>query len=255
MTINYDHSANQHSLRGPQAFLPVMFEQIKPSSLIDVGCGVGMWTRAAMDLGIKDVLGVDGVEIPESQLLIPKQCFAVRDFTKDWNFGRSFDLAICFEVGEHLEKPSAPLLVKNLVAHSNTVIFSAACPGQVGQYHINCQWPVFWQNLFNAEGFACDDSLRWKVWNDGRIEKWYRQNAFVATRNPERAGREDRIRPVVHPAYIYGDNYENIQDARFSSMMDIEDGMMTVGWYLSTPLKGLLAKFSNKISKSNRGKK
>jgi hypothetical protein len=250
--IKFNHSKNQHSLQGPVALLPVVFDQIKLDSLIDVGCGIGTWTKAAMDLGVKDILGLDGVNVPTEQLLIPQESFLIQDLTQDWDLGRRFDMALCLEVGEHLEQQFAARLVRSLARHSDNVVFSAACPGQAGQYHVNCQWPAFWQKLFNAEGFFCEDSLRWKIWDDCRIEPWYRQNVFVAKRAPARAGREERLRPVVHPEFLYGTEYEIVRNARFSSMTAIEGGEMTVGWYLSTPLKGLRAKLAKRMRASSQ---
>lgn len=250
MIIHFNHSRNRQSLRAPEALLPVLFDGAIPTSLIDVGCGTGTWTKAAMDLGVKDTLGVDG--IAPAELLIPNDHFIKRDFTQDWNLGRRFDMALCLEVAEHLEEKSAPRLVRNLAVHSDTVVFSAACPGQAGQHHVNCRWPAYWQKLFNAEGYVCDDSLRWKVWNDCRVEPWYRQNVFVAKRNLEHAGREERLLPVIHPEFLYGRGYEVVQNARLSGMMAIEAGEMTIGWYLRTMILGLTTKLVNRlrISKS-----
>jgi ubiquinone/menaquinone biosynthesis C-methylase UbiE len=41
MAIDYEHSQNIHTLNGPQAALPVLFADNKPTSLLDVGCGTG----------------------------------------------------------------------------------------------------------------------------------------------------------------------------------------------------------------------
>ncbi|HTA30980.1 MAG TPA: methyltransferase domain-containing protein, partial [Candidatus Cybelea sp.] len=188
-----------------------MFDEIKPGSLIDVGCGTGTWIKTAMELGVKDILGLDGVNVPPQELLIPQQHVVIQDFTQDWDLGRRFDLALCLEVGEHLDQIFASRLVRNLARHSDTVMFSAACPGQVGEHHVNCQWPAYWQKLFNDEGFFCEDSLRWKIWNDGRIEPWYRQNIFLALRDANRAGREERLRPVIHPEFLYGTEYQVVR--------------------------------------------
>ncbi len=250
MSIEFNHIENRHSLRGPRALLPALFEPATPASLIDVGCGIGTWAKTALDLGVQDVLGVDGVAVPPGQLLIPSQCFITQDLTQNWNLERQFDMALCLEVGEHLETSFAHQLVRNLVAHSSTIVFSAACPGQTGQHHVNCQWPVFWQNLFNAEGFLCDDALRWKIWNDCRIEPWYRQNIFVAKRNPGRAGAEARLQPVIHPEFLYGPDYAAVKNARFSSATAIEQGGMTLSWYLRTPIIGLTSKLGNRIRRT-----
>ena len=64
---------------------------------------------------------------------------------------------------------------------------------------MNCQWPEYWQLLFNARGYVCDDAFRWEIRNIQEIEPWYRQNIFIAKLSPKLAGHEPRIRAVVNP--------------------------------------------------------
>ena len=198
MTIDYDHSANLHTIDGPRAALPKLFPFGLPESILDVGCGTGTWLRAAIDSGISDVIGIDGVEIPPDQLLFPPDKFHCRDLGAPVDLGRRFELVICLEVAEHLEQGSGRILIRTLTQHADVILFSAACPGQFGQHHVNCQWPEYWQALFNSEGYACDDSPRWTIWDDSMIEGWYRQNIFMARRDPD-AGREPRIKSIIHP--------------------------------------------------------
>ena len=198
MIIDYDHTANRHTLAGPRAALPKLFPFGLPKSILDVGCGTGTWLRAAIDDGISDVIGIDGVEIPEDQLLFPSDKFQCLDLGAPVDLGHRFELVICLEVAEHLDQGSSRILIRTLTRHADVILFSAACPGQCGQHHVNCQWPKYWQGLFNSEGYACEDSARWKIWDDPLIEFWYRQNIFTARRNPN-AGKEPRIKSIIHP--------------------------------------------------------
>lgn len=199
---DYDHSLSTHTVAGPAAALPVMFQGSMPSTLLDVGCGIGTWLRAALDRndGSIDVCGVDGVDVPARSVLeIPARYFLQRDLEKPFDLGRRFAAALCLEVGEHIAAPSAQTLIASLARHSDVVFFSAAVPGQPGFGHVNCQWPEYWQRMFNRSGYACDDAVRWLLWDDQRVEPWYRQNMFRATRDLARAGTEPRIARVVHP--------------------------------------------------------
>jgi SAM-dependent methyltransferase len=201
MAVNFDHSQNLYTLKGPQLALPILFVGEKPSSLLDVGCGTGAWLKAAMDFGIPDVLGVDGVELPPDQLRVPGDRVRHQDLTLPWHLHKRFDTVICLEVAEHLPPTSSHSLIEALCEHSNHIIFAAGCPNQPGQNHINCQWPEYWQDLFNSNGFACEDDIRPKMWNIQEIEVWYRQNIFTARRSPS-AGRETRILGMVHPEFL-----------------------------------------------------
>src|SRR5947209_4880766 len=93
--IDYDHSKNIHNLDGPRAALPVLLAEAKPRSLLDIGCGTGTWLRAAVEFGVPEIFGVDGVEIPKERLLVPPDCFRKQDLTRLWKLERRFDVVLC----------------------------------------------------------------------------------------------------------------------------------------------------------------
>ena len=70
MYIDYNHKENTHTVRGPLAALPVIFHEKLPSSVLDVGCGVGTWLAAFGKLGVGDLYGIDGIDLDEQNLLI-----------------------------------------------------------------------------------------------------------------------------------------------------------------------------------------
>lgn len=202
MAIDYDYRRNSHSLSGAAAALAAILPSPLPRTLLDIGCGTGTWLRAAVDLGVTTVIGIDGVRVPPQDLEVAEETIEYVDLSEPFDLKRRFDLALCLEVAEHLPQHSSHHFVSSIVAHSDVILFSAACPGQPGQHHINCQWPVYWQRAFNERGFICDDSVRWKIWEDARIPPWYRQNIFWARREPANAGLEPRLKGVVHPDFL-----------------------------------------------------
>lgn len=245
--IHYEHAKNIHTLEGPRVALPIILTNTNAKSILDVGCGIGVWLKASRDLGLKDVFGVDGVRIDPADLVIPEALFKVQDLTVPWSLKRKFDLALCLEVAEHLPERHAENLINSLVSHADTIVFSAACPGQIGQNHINCQWPAYWQRLFNNRGFVCSDDLRELIWNDARIEPWYRQNIFVARRTPNIAGKEPRLRAIVHPEIIPLIVVESFP--KHAAL--IRDGEMRLRWYLALPFTVLRGRLRRKCSVSN----
>ena len=247
MNIDYDHALNLHSLAGPQAAVPIMFENEKPASLLDVGCGTGTWLKAALDYGIGDVLGVDGAAIPPEKLHVPGGKIHRQDLTRSWDLKRKFAAIICFEVAEHLEGDAAPVLVDALVRHGRLIYFCAACPGQGGQHHVNCQWPTYWQKLFNERGYVCDDTVRWRIWELGAVEPWYRQNMMTARYDPPHAGQEPRIPGVIHPQMLETLQHEFARLALSKYSKHVEHGSLAAGWYLKVPIGALWEKARRKL--------
>jgi SAM-dependent methyltransferase len=196
------------SLRSAETILPIVFELIQPSSVIDVGCGVGTWLSAAQQLGIAKCLGMDGSYVSADMLQIDRTQFEAVDLSNDLPICDKFDLAICLEVAEHLPDLIAPRLVKDLTRLAPAVLFSAAIPGQTGNGHINEQWQEYWVQLFQNCGYLAIDCIRPRVWDDPNVDYWYAQNALLMAdaeyvrENPGlRAAREKTTGPfsVVHP--------------------------------------------------------
>lgn len=247
-SVDYSYDLNRHTLDGARAALSSLFQNAVPVSLLDVGCGCGTWIKGAMDMGVVDVYGVDGADIPKERLYFPSDRFQQVNLAGEWDLGRKFDVVLCLEVAEHIDALCAGLFMRNLAVHSDTIFFSAACPGQGGQHHVNCQWPGYWQQLFNANGFVCDDAVRWRIWEMREIECWYRQNLFVARRDPARAGSEPRIRAVVHPELLPF-IWTKEQDSEWRKIA--EAGRMPGAWYASAMWKAYCAKLRRRFRKPN----
>lgn len=181
--------------------LPIVFECIKPLSVIDIGCGTGHWLVAARELGVKEILGVDGAWVDKAELAIPAENFIAKDLTAALNLRRRFDLALSFEVGEHLPESAARTFVQSLCAASDVVAFSAAIPGQGGRHHLNEQWPSYWANLFRELEYDCFDYLRPRIWDNPRVEWYYAQNSLIFVRSgvAHPFGEPVSPMPLVHP--------------------------------------------------------
>ncbi len=161
------------------ALLPVVVDLVAPRSAIDVGCGSGAWLRALAALGVADLVGVDGEWARDAGAARGEHAFVAADLGAPLALDRRFDLALSLEVAEHLAPERADDFVASLTALAPVVLFSAAVPGQGGAGHVNEQWPGYWAARFSAHGHDVVDSLRPRIWEDARIEYWYRQNALL----------------------------------------------------------------------------
>jgi SAM-dependent methyltransferase len=158
--------------------VPLIMELVGPASVVDVGCGTGSWVAEFRAHGVPEVLGLDGAWVPRSQLQIPDHLFVPTDLERNIVLERTFDIAICLEVAEHLPPESAARLVANVVRLAPVVVFSAAVPGQGGEHHVNEQWPSYWAALFASHGYSGFNDLRLRLWDRPEVEVWYRQNTL-----------------------------------------------------------------------------
>ena len=194
----YVHDVETHNTRAADVVVPLLVERYAPRSVLDVGCGLGTWLEPFADRGC-EILGLEGEHVPDELLRVPRSSVRVVDLSGRVASPGRFDLALCLEVAEHLPAEAAPGLVDLLTSSSDVVVFSAAVPGQGGSHHVNEQWPQYWQELFRARGFDIEDELRWTVWDDERVDWWYRQNLMVARRG---IGPTAPVRRVVHPRLL-----------------------------------------------------
>jgi SAM-dependent methyltransferase len=215
MTTPYDghffDDQSHGSYHSAREVVPLIIDLVHPTSVIDVGCGVGGWLVAFREQGVTTTMGIDGDYVDRARLRISAECFQSRDLTHRFDDVGRFDLALSLEVAEHLSPEHAVGFVESLCKLAPAIVFSAAIPGQGGTNHVNEQWPTYWEALFNRNGFACHDVFRPMIWNNARIGGVYRQNMFLYL-HKDSAGRFDRnggreglapaMRNLVHPEVL-----------------------------------------------------
>ena len=200
------------SRRSASVVVPIVNTMLNPTSVVDFGCGDGSWLSAWYEAGVRDLVGLDDADIPREQTRVSERIERV-DLRCEVDLRRQFDLAMCLEVGEHLPADAAQSLVSSLARHSDNLLFSAAAPGQGGVGHVNEQPPGYWIELLGNFGFRLCDVLRPLLWDDLRIQVWYRQNMLLFIRGPgvEFRGLADMKsfggRHVVHPEILEAYRY------------------------------------------------
>jgi SAM-dependent methyltransferase len=187
-----------------EIIIPLLLELTNAKSVLDIGCGSGIWLKSFQDRGLC-IRGLDGDYIDRSSLVIPPDRFRNADLAKPFQV-EATDLAICLEVAEHLPETSADCFIESLTQAAPVIFFSAAIPGQGGMGHVNEQWPSYWKAKFENRGFIAFDAIRRRVWNDDRVLYWYAQNSLLFVRNevlpkyPALAiESRDFLVDVVHP--------------------------------------------------------
>ena len=193
----YEHQQDG-SLLSAREIVPHIMQLAAPSSVVDVGCGVGAWLRVFQEHGVGTIAGVDGDWVDETMLQIPRTAFHRADLSRPFDIPGRFDVAISLEVAEHLPPESASGFVATLTALAPIVVFSAAIPFQGGVEHKNEQWPDYWAALFANHRYVAVDCLRKRVWENDNAQFWYAQNMMVFV-------REDRLRSVQGSAAHHSD--------------------------------------------------
>ena len=192
-----------------ETIVPLVIERVQPRSVIDLGCGHGIWLETFARHGVEDYLGIDGDWVPLEKLHFPPERFVAARLDKPLRIDRRFDLAVSLEVAEHLPERGARQFVKNIADLAPCVLFSAAIPYQRGTDHVNEQWPDYWAALFAEHGYVVVDGLRPLVWSNPAVFGFYRQNVLMFARPDAIASHpllaRDRERTVdsqvsiVHP--------------------------------------------------------
>jgi SAM-dependent methyltransferase len=184
--VTYDKtffaSRSEKVRRSADVIVPHVLNLIRPSSVIDVGCGTGTWLATFARHGIDDYLGVDGDWVPRGLLEIPAGRFVPAHLDAEFRLDRTFDLALSLEVAEHLPESAAARFVDTLVRLAPSVLFSAAVPHQGGRNHLNEQWQGYWAALFRGHDYEPVDVVRPHVWADERLPFWYVQNTLLYAR-------------------------------------------------------------------------
>jgi SAM-dependent methyltransferase len=182
-----------------EAIIPLLMAEFPVRSVVDVGCGIGLWLEAFARRGVADHLGVDGTYVARDMLHIAAERFRGEDLTSLTTLGRRFDVACSLEVAEHLPPRCADQFVGLLTDAAPVVLFSAAVPHQGGTGHVNEQWQAYWGALFAERGYVALDFIRPAVEGDRRIDWWYRQNVVVYC---DPASVPAHLTPVAEPRQL-----------------------------------------------------
>jgi SAM-dependent methyltransferase len=206
---SYEHL--EGTLPDAREIVPEIVRLVQPRSVVDLGCGIGTWLSVFRELGVTDIVGVDGHWVDRRRLKIPERDFLSADLRKPFALDRTFDLAVSTETAEHLPPESAESFVESLTRLAPVVLFSAAAPFVPGNLHINCQWPSYWATRFRDRGFGVTDVIRRSVWTNKNVRWLYSQTILVfvkhedARRYPLLAGElldvASACLDVIHPDY------------------------------------------------------
>lgn len=110
----YYDKRNWRTRPAASLIVPIIMDLLSPSSVIDVGCGVGTWLNVFKENGVTKVLGLDAYYVDKEYLQIDASDFIECDLMSPPQLDSKWDLAITLEVAEHLQPEYAENFVKFL---------------------------------------------------------------------------------------------------------------------------------------------
>lgn len=195
MTVNtniYDEKFFRNTIKyeapSAQSAAHILIKYFHPKSVIDIGCGVGIYLKEFEKSGV-DILGFDGSPEAIKNSLVGDK-IKLHDLNKPLILNKKFDLCLSIEVAEHLEKEYSDVLVNSLIKLSNTIIFTAAVPGQgpVSIGHINEQPHEYWIEKFKNNNFFYQNELTEKIRQEMIEQKvvWWVTNNLMIFKKDEK---------------------------------------------------------------------
>ncbi|WP_435066122.1 glycosyltransferase domain-containing protein [Halobaculum sp. EA56] len=133
----------------------VFDEVFEPNSVIDFGCAIGAYLEPFHEKGIK-IHGVEANSSAFEYAVVPRGNLTQHDLREPFRTEQQYDLVISIEVAEHIPAKYADTYVDTLTKAGDTVVMSAAPPGQGGTHHVNEKPRKYWIEKMNQRGFEYD---------------------------------------------------------------------------------------------------
>ena len=174
-------------------FARAMDEVLSPRSVVDVGSGPGFlleyWAERDRRVDGLEFSAEESIAIAADSVRDAIQKADITQWGKDFPFPYRYDLAVSLQVAEHVHPDFADDMVVGMTRLADTILFSAAEPGQRGIGHVNCQTMDYWTKKFLFVGYRTDheaiDAWRDEIqapFNDGRHGQSIRKNVMIYRR-------------------------------------------------------------------------
>ena len=150
----YFSSVEKSSSSGASIMAQSLNRIYQPTRVVDVGCGTGSLLAAFEKLGA-EVQGFDYSEAALSFCRGKGLSVQALDLESERTpLPPKADLAVSFEVAEHLSPRFADHYRQFLTGIAPNLAFSAATPGQGGDNHVNEQPHEYWIKKIEAHGMS-----------------------------------------------------------------------------------------------------
>lgn len=131
-----------------------LYRRYRPASVVDYGCGNGVYLEILRSLGVEKVKGYDGSPTAVENASLPEVELA--DLRDRIDPKCKFDMVLCIEVAPYLHEKYEDYLIENLAvaaAEDAVIIFAASDSYQGGIHHVNVKGQRHWMAKFADNGF------------------------------------------------------------------------------------------------------
>ncbi len=186
--------------------VPWIIARFSPVTVSDVGCGDGSWLSVFKE---KYSCVIDGYDKKYTKnMLIEESEFHSVDLNYGMIPGIKSDICLSLEVGEHLSKSAAKLLIFAVTKISPVVIFASGIPLQGGWRHKNEQWQSYWRDIFAEFGYIAHDDFRIQFWGNPNVSSWYKQDTLIYCK--KEVGIKFKLTPTRLFNIVHPDTWTNI---------------------------------------------
>lgn len=159
----------------------VIDDVLQPESVAELGAGGGEIMQQFRD---RNHVAIDMSSDAREFALSNNEggmIYEVSDLRDEVIYDQRYGLCICLEVVEHIHKKYVDNLILNLKNASDTILFTAAAPGQSGTNHVNCQNIQYW--IIKLRPYQIDYPTTTKLRNElskvPKIPWFYIQNLYL----------------------------------------------------------------------------
>ena len=176
------HLGGNYGGGDPGTFYPALWhwlaDKFNVKRLLDVGCGEGYAVKWFQTHDI-DAAGFDGLaqNVANGMEKGTRNLYQC-DLTKGPFLGSAFDMIWCCEVVEHIEEKYVDNLIKTF-QQAKIVVMTHGMPGQTGWHHVNCQDPIYWVSLLEANGFILDTHATKEARKQVQDNSWFFKSGLI----------------------------------------------------------------------------
>ena len=182
---NQRHLGGNYGGGDPGTFYPPLWHWLvgkyAVKTLIDVGCGEGYAVKWFQTHGI-DAAGFDGLaQNVGNGMEKGTKNLCECDLTKEPFVGSNVDMIWCCEVVEHIEEKYIDNLMQTFQL-ANIVVMTHGQPGQEGWHHVNCQYGIYWVELFYKYGFDLEVNETIESKKFVQDNSWFNKSGLIFKR-------------------------------------------------------------------------